>query len=56
MRIKFQANHLFLNDNKNGYLKNSHFSDFSDILSLKMNVKKMTGIFFTRRIDSQVLF
>lgn len=53
MRIKFQANHLFLNDNKKWPFKNSHFSD---ILSLKMNVKKMTGIFFTRQIDSQVLF
>ena len=54
--LNFRQTIYFLNDNKNGHLKNSHFSDFSDILSLKMNVKKMTGIFFTRQIDSQVLF
>lgn len=54
--LNFRQTIDFLTDDKNGYLQNSHFSDFSDILSLKMNVKKMTGIFFTRQIDSQVLF
>lgn len=38
MRVKFQANHLFfLMMIKNGHLQNSHLSD---ILSLKMNVKR----------------
>lgn len=38
MCVKFQANHLFFSMMiKNGHLKNSHLSD---ILSLKMNVKR----------------
>ena len=41
--LNFRQTIYFFNDDKKWPFKNSHLSD---ILSLKMNVKKMTGIFF----------